>query len=128
MSSENRRVRVQVVDSLMYGLISKALEKTQWTEGTRPDVKTVRQRLRVCERVAQIAVDMKFGHLQPTAENSITIGDDEYHELLLWAFGTLFRDVWSEVRAWPGCAGPEEFPAGEVIGEVSCCSDDEELP
>ena len=124
MSSSASR-HVQVVDGIMYGLISKTLEKTEWVEGTRPDVKTARQRLRVYECPVILAVDMAFGHLQPTADNPLTIGDGEYKELLLWAFERLSPRIWNEVRTWPGCTGPEEFPAGEVIGEVRCCSDDE---
>ena len=105
------------VDMAMSILVQAALTRTEWAEGTRPDVSTARQRLQ--EALPEAEWSVRFV-AQARFRNDRHLLTAKVWSLLEEAFDTLFSDVWNDMKTWPGRAGP----AGDapVVTAFAYCS------
>jgi hypothetical protein len=102
------RRNLNPVDAVMYGLISKALEKTVWREGMKPSVASARQRLREKRPEFEWIVGFHACICRRTTEA------DRY-KMVETCFDVVWFDVWDELKTWEGCTGATSFhPFGEV--------------
>ena len=102
------RRNLNPVDAVMYGLISKALEKTVWREGMKPSVASVRQRLREKRPEFERAVWFS-ARFCPLAT------EDDRENLVAACFAAIWFDVRDELKTWDGCTGTVSFhPFGDI--------------
>ena len=118
MPNETEYVQLvaRLSDNLMSKLVCAALDRTEWAEDARPDVRSARQRLRVYECTVILAVGMHY-HDYMAAASPPTISDSAQRKMLKSIFDTLFSDVWNAMKTWPGCTGPDRDVSG--AGETS---------
>jgi len=107
----DRVTGILVIDSIMNALVSTALAKTEWAEGTRPGVSAARQRLREtvpdAEECVRLMAQIKFARRLANPQDAVWPLTQE-------AFDVCFNDIWNDMKTWPGRTGP----AGDVSGPV----------
>ena len=104
------RRNLRPVDAVMYGLISKAIEKTVWEEGMKPIVASARQRLRKEHPQIETTVSHHASLLRPYFAT-----DAEKHKLLQDCIDCVWHDIWNELKTWEGCIGATSLlPFGQM--------------
>ena len=139
----NGRV-LDAVDVVMYALISKAIEKTEWRRGKKPRVETVRERLlqdkAYVEYVVKFQVAKDFG---PPVPGNVDLSAMAYDPVVAAqqrpkfdrVFAFCAKTFWHHIRdwlaTWKECEGLTEltlesfgpfryYPGDNMAAQAAC--------
>ena len=118
----NGRV-LDAVDVVMYALISKAIEKTEWRRGKKPRVEAVRERLlqdkAYVECIVKLQVRKEFGppdvprgvDLSTLAYDPVVAAQQEpkFDRVFAFCAKTLWHRIRNWLASWEECEGLTEL-------------------